>query len=273
MLKDKNGIIPKTLKYIKAHEMISPGQNVLAAVSGGGDSMALLLLLASLREELGFSLWAAYFDHQLRPESAREGDLAEELAQSLNIPFYRGAAPVRELCGGENLENFARGIRYKFLKDVARATKSQRIATGHHGDDQAETLLLHLLRGSGLEGLAAIAPVEGLLIRPFLQISKEEILEFCRENKVEYATDKSNFSLDYTRNRLRLEILPLLKTINPKLTESLMSTAEICRGENQLLQAAAIGAMEDVRLPSEGLRGNLGSIAPGFTKKSIAPGI
>lgn len=258
----KDALIRKAKEYILAHELILPGQNVVAAVSGGADSMALITVLAALRQELDFSLSAAYFDHQLREESAAEGELAEEWVNGLNIPFYRGAAPVRELAQGKNLENTARKLRHGFLKEVARMTKAQRIATGHHKEDQGETLLLHLLRGSGSEGLAAMAPKEGRLIRPFLAVSKEEILAFCQAHQLPYATDASNFSPEYTRNRLRLEIIPLLEDFNPQLMTGLSVTADILREENQLLQAAAVGALEEVRLPSEGLRGGVLAALP-----------
>lgn len=255
MEKESARLVHAARNYIQKHKMIEEGQSILVAVSGGPDSSALLFVLAQLRGELGFSLYAAYFDHQLRPQSAAEGDLAASLAESLSVPFYRGAAPVADLAGDQNLEDYARRLRYRFLRQVAKMVGATRIATAHHAADQAETLLLHLFRGSGLEGLAAIAPQERDLIRPFLQVQKKDILNLLQAEGIPYAQDESNLSMQYMRNRIRLDIMPRLQALNPRLQESLLAAAEICRAENELLSQATVGALEDCRLPSEGLRG------------------
>ena len=172
----------KVKDYIIKYQLISPHDKVLAAVSGGVDSIGLLLLLYELKDELGIEVAAAHFDHCLRPVSASEGDFTEQLAKSLGIAVYRGAKDIGALSKGNNLQDVARRERYAFLRASAKDWGANIIATAHHADDQAETILLHLLRGSGLEGLSAMAPTEGDLIRPLLGLTKAEIESYCREH-------------------------------------------------------------------------------------------
>lgn len=250
--------VRRTKEYIRKHHLINPGDMVIAAVSAGSDSLSMLLVLAELRQDLKFQLNVAHFDHQLREESADEAKLVEGLCTALDVPFYLGTAPVRSLAKGDNLEAVARQLRYEFFRKVAEKTGSHKIATAHHGDDQCETLLMHLIRGCGLEGLSAISPLERDIIRPFLCFTKNEIMMFCISRQADYAMDESNFSRIYTRNRLRMEIIPQLEELNPRLTEAAMSTAEICRGENDFLCLAAQAAYVKACLPDgNGLQGKV----------------
>ncbi|MEG1500739.1 MAG: tRNA lysidine(34) synthetase TilS, partial [Clostridiales bacterium] len=269
MKKGKKPLFKLFQEFIEEKKLLTAGDRILLAVSGGGDSMALLFLFYQLSQKWEIQLAVAYFDHQLRPESSAEGDKVEEFVQNLQIPFFRGQEDIAALAEGENLENIARRMRYRFLRKTAKAWGANKIATGHHEDDQGETVLLHLLRGSGSEGLAAIAPCEEDLIRPLLRFRKEELLLFCEENGLPYSTDESNFAPCYRRNLLRLQIIPELEKINPHLIEGLSALADILHEENQLLQMATVGALEDARLPSEGLRGKVLASLPKALQRRV----
>jgi tRNA(Ile)-lysidine synthase len=220
--------------------------------------LGLLLALNCLSAPLRFTLFAAHFNHQLRKESAAEAAIVRDICRSENIPFFDDTAPVAELSERENLEACARRLRYDFFRRVAKENGAAKIATAHHGNDQTETLLMHLIRGCGAEGLAAIAPIEGNIIRPFLSFDKDEIMRFCAFQGIKYATDKSNFCDIYTRNHLRMNIIPLLEKINPQTAKALRQTAELCREENACLHSMALRAFDEASFADgEALRGSI----------------
>lgn len=244
-------LLTKIKNFIKQRQLITPGETVLAAVSGGVDSMALLHLLWALSGEMNFTLAAAHFDHQLRPTSAAEGDFVQRYCELWNIPCYRGNADVKGLSIGKNLEDTARKLRYQFLYTQAAAIGAKKIATAHHAQDQAETLLLHLLRGSGPDGLAAMSPSEGILIRPLLEVYKEDLREYGRKIGFGHCEDESNMQTKYLRNKIRLQLMPVLEEYNPHLVERLCDTAEICREENAFLNQYAFEAFNSVWMEEE----------------------
>jgi len=234
--------------FITQKSLVSRGDKILAAVSGGADSMCLLHALLSLREERGFAVEAAHFDHRLRgAESAAEGDLVEAACRKWGVPCHRGGAEEAFPPKG-NVQEWAREARFAFLRETARRSGAVLIAAAHHRDDQAETVLLHLLRGGGTEGLAAMSAKERGVIRPLLWASREEIEEYCREMELEFCQDPSNLSVKYLRNRLRLQLLPLLREYNPCISAALAQTAEICGEENDLLNSLAEAAWSETRL-------------------------
>jgi len=244
------------------HHMISAGSRVLVGISGGMDSVALLHSLHALRQDLEFSLWAAHFNHGLRgTESDEDALFVTEFCRQMAIPLVSTKKMLGELAAGENLENFSRKMRYGWLQQQKERLGADLIAVAHHAQDQAETLLLHLLRGSGLEGLAAMSPVEGDIIRPFLFLDRKEIEGYCREQGLVWREDSSNRELAYRRNRIRQELLPQLAVYNPRIVESLSVTTDICRIDNDFLNDAARkkydGLAEKVaggcRLPYESL--------------------
>jgi len=219
---------------------------VLAAVSGGPDSMAMLHLLKALGDELGFPVLAAHVNHKLRgAEADAEAELVRSTAAGWGVPCLAGEIDVPAYLArtGENAQAAARRLRYEFLRRAARERGVSVIATAHHMDDQAETVLMRLMRGTGPGGLAGIAEQreeEGLeLIRPLLRISKVEILQYCERNGVPYATDSSNLKSCYFRNAVRLEVLPFLERYNPAVRSSLVRLAEISAAEDDYLQQAA----------------------------------
>ena len=208
-------------EYIRAHEILEPGPLVVA-VSGGADSTALLLLLADLAAEFGLSLHVAHFDHRTRPkQSAADADFVAKLANRVGAPIRVGRAdtPSRS-------EDDARRARYEFLRRAAREIGATTVATGHTRDDQAETVLLHLARGSGLVGLAGIRPLREGIARPLLAIGRKDTAAVCRAARIRPRLDPTNRSLKYARNRVRLKVIPELAKINPRTTEAIARLAD-----------------------------------------------
>ena len=243
-------------RFIVERGLVRPGERVLVAVSGGPDSTCLLLTLASLRRSLRFTLDAAYFDHQLRGRRAaqREERSVRCLAEALGVVLHTGAGDVRDHARGTRLsiEEAARELRYRFLAEVARDAGCPTVAVGHTSDDQAETVLLHILRGSGLTGLAGMqaraswpCAVDGAprLMRPLLGLSREDTQRCCREAGITPLDDASNRSMAFTRNRIRRELLPALRTYNPRVDEALVRLAGAAEDDVHALETLAAKAI------------------------------
>ena len=235
-------MLNKLREFNRAHHLISPGDTIVCAVSGGADSMALLFSLYLLKEEWQLELSAAHFNHRLRgAESDRDEQFVREFCNGYGIPLYVGSAQV--VPGPKGLEAAAREARYAFLR-----TLPGKIATAHTADDNAETMLMHLLRGTGLKGLGGIMPANGNVIRPMLNITREDVEAFLEEHCVEHITDSSNNTDDFLRNRLRHQVMPLLKGENPRFAENLSATALRLRLDEQALQQMSQGDCADVTL-------------------------
>ena len=229
----------KLKRYIEKEGLLQKGDRLLLAVSGGADSLSLLYIMAALQQKLGIGIYAAHFDHLTRNgKSTEEAYLVQRHCRNLHIPFFSGQAEKDAFLKG-NFENEARNARYAFLQETAAAQNCCKIATAHHKNDSAETLLLHLIRGCGMEGLTGIEPANGNIIRPLLCLTRQEIEEYCRLADIEFAQDMSNFDASYSRNRLRLLIMPQLEQMNPKLTQMLCNNAEILRAENAYMDEQA----------------------------------
>jgi len=229
---------------IESFSMLGSGDHVLAAVSGGPDSVALLRALVLLSPSYGLRLTTAHLNHGLRGDEAdREEAFVRRLSAGMDIPCISKKIDVPALKAGtgRSLEEICREIRYRFLEETARHCGAVRIATGHHRDDQAETVLLNLIRGSGPEGLKGIMPVrESLIIRPLFYLSRAEILDFLSREGLPYMTDSSNATPLFLRNRIRNRLIPELSAAyNPKIVESLCHTAEILREEDGYIRAEA----------------------------------
>ena len=222
---------------ISRHRMISEGDSVIVAVSGGPDSVCLLHILHELMDELHIHLVVAHFDHGLRPaEDDSETAFVRALAESLKLPFEtaRGRLLTKKTRGSR--EEVARNARYAFLERVRKKHNAQKIASGHNLNDQAETILMRLLRGSGPSGLTGIPPCrDGSIIRPLIEINRSEIENYLKAKKLASVMDSSNLNTDYLRNKIRLEIMPLLEEHQPQLARLLGQTAEILRDEDGYL--------------------------------------
>jgi tRNA(Ile)-lysidine synthase len=226
--------------------MLVSGDRVLVGVSGGPDSLALLHLLYSLEKELNSSLYLAHLNHMFRGKEAEEdARYVKKLARTFNLPLRSKSFDVPAFSKKEKLseEVAARQIRYEFLSKTALQYKANKIALGHTEDDQIETILMRLIRGAGQEGLKGIPPVRILnlrprieIVRPLIETSRSEIESYLTKHNLKARLDSSNLKPIYLRNKIRLELLPLLRKYNPKIKEVLLSTAEILKEEEEYLQ-------------------------------------
>lgn len=232
----------KTIDFIKENGLIKAGDRVLCAVSGGADSMCLLHLLHSNAAALGIAVCAASFDHRLRGESSRRDcEFVERWCAERGIDCVLGGEDVRQYAAqtGTGIEEAARVCRYAFLESAAGELGCGLIATAHNADDNAETMLLNLTRGSGLKGLCGIPPRRGNIIRPLLGTTRAQIEEYLRKNDVPHVEDSTNESDDYTRNVLRHHVMPVLKGINPAFSEAAFRTARLLREDEEYLGGMA----------------------------------
>lgn len=239
--------------YIQELHLLSARETVLVAVSGGADSLCLLLVL----RELGFPLCAAHFDHGLRPESAGDSETVRHMAEQLGVSFHTGRGDVRREAVNRRatLEEAARELRYDFLARTAAACKATTVATGHTADDQAETVLMHLLRGSGLDGLRGIRPdsqFHGVrIVRPLLGLTHAQTVAFCRDAGFQPLEDPSNRDPSFARNRIRNELIPRLQEYNPQIVSVLGRLSDLAEAQTDLLRRAADDLWNRVRLPSQ----------------------
>ena len=208
---------------VREHRLIGRGTTILVAVSGGPDSMALLHVLALLRHELAFGLFAHGVDHGLRSAAAAELDVAERFARSLEVPFDRTRLVVAP---GGNLQARARTARWEALRAAATRTGAQRIATGHHADDRAETMLMRILRGTGARHLGVLPALDGDRIRPMLRARRADIEAHVRRHHVPCSSDPSNRDPRFLRTRVRFELLPVLERLNPRVVEHMCALAD-----------------------------------------------
>jgi len=218
------------------------GETIVVGLSGGADSVALTDALASLRRRRGFQLVAAHLDHGLRPGSADDAAFCQALCQALDVSFRAGTARVRARAGREKggLEQAARRERYSFLRRVKDDEEAVAIAVAHTEDDQAETLLLRLLRGTGASGLAGMRPRSGDLLRPLLGVPRNAVLAYLRERGLGWREDPSNADTAHTRNRVRHELLPYLEErFNPRIRAALARTAALLADEVSHIHAEA----------------------------------
>ncbi|HEY1696584.1 MAG TPA: tRNA lysidine(34) synthetase TilS [Polyangiaceae bacterium] len=206
--------------------MVPRGARVLVAVSGGPDSMALLHVLALLRARSAFGLFAHGVDHGLRPGAAAELDGAADLADRLDVPFARTAVGVG---AGGNLQARARAARWEALRAAASNVGAARIATGHHADDRAETVLLRILRGTRPAGLGVLPPHDGDRIRPFYRARRSDIGAHVARHRLPHANDPSNLDPRFLRTRVRQEIVPALERLSPRIIEHLCALADDAR--------------------------------------------
>jgi tRNA(Ile)-lysidine synthase len=264
----KSSDIPEIVgNYIRRISMLEPREKILAAVSGGADSLCLLLVL----QRLGYSVHVAHFDHRLRPESGRDADTVRRAAERLGLPFKLGQGDVTEHAGRNRmtLEEAARDLRYDFLFQTAKEAGLTTVATGHTMDDQAETVLMHLIRGTGLKGFGGIRP-EGKvptragntfdtsvrIVRPLLCLTHAQTGGYCAHEGWTPIEDPTNRDTVFTRNRIRRELIPLLEQYNPSIVDALARFAEVARAQDEYLEQCA-GRLWDQ---------SAGELAPGLLR-------
>lgn len=214
----------KVIQYIEQHQLFSIKDKVLVALSGGADSVALLYLLM----QNGYTCEAAHCNFHLRgSESDRDEAFAKDLCSHLNVKLHIRHFDTRQIAIERHIsiEMAARELRYQWFEEVRKESQSDVIAVAHHQDDSVETLLLNLLRGSGIHGLRGIRPQNGYVVRPLLNLSRKEIIDYLKSIGQTFVTDSTNLQDEYTRNKIRLQLLPLMQEINPSIKETLAKTA------------------------------------------------
>ena len=232
--------VRKTVREtIRRYRMIAPGDRILAGISGGPDSSFLARILKELTGEFSFEFGIAHLHHGLRGDAAdRDQAFTAALAEELGVPFHHEKADVARIASDQKIsvEHAARRVRYRFFDRISRETGYSKIALAHHGDDNAEMVLMALLRGSGPLGLAGIPPVrENRIIRPLFHLSKRLILQCLEETEWTCVIDETNFEPVFLRNKIRMELIPLLETeYNPQIVRSLNRVSEILRAENRI---------------------------------------
>jgi tRNA(Ile)-lysidine synthase len=247
----------KVLAFIREKNLIESGGKLVLAVSGGADSVCLLYILSRLSRQLDIDLHIAHLNHQLRGiESDADARYVSRLAKRLGIPATVESRDVKAYRQKYklSLEEAAREVRYGFLAEVASRLGTKRVATGHTADDKIETILMHLIRGSGTRGMRGLLPVSPwssgnkslTIIRPLLELSREDTTGYCRRHNLKPRIDASNLSPEPLRNRIRHELLPELQKYNPRIAEALLRTARIATDDLEYIENTALKAQEGI---------------------------
>ncbi len=270
---DKNRIVAQVRAYILRHTLFAFGDIVVVAVSGGADSLCLLYVLHELAPLLGLRLHVAHLDHALRPGSAGDALFVTEQARALDLPHTVGRVDVAALARRDRLsvETAARSARYDFLRAVAATEGARVIATGHTRDDQAETVLMHLARGSGLNGLAGMAPRRADLARPLLEIGHAEAQAYCAARGPSPREDESNRSTHHRRNRVRHEALPALDALYPGASANIARAARLLAADLTLVERLAARALDDAIADFDAARAVLSAARWGATEPELRP--
>ncbi len=262
-------MLGKVLAAIRKYDMLSSGDSVIVALSGGADSMSLLHVLLSLKDELSISVSAAHVNHCLRGEES-DGDehFVRSVCENLCIKLHvlRADIAAESEKTGEGTEECGRRIRYEFFNSIDEASK---IATAHTQSDNLETVLLNLTRGSGLNGLCGIPPVRGRVIRPLIGCARAEVLKYCGDNGITYVTDKSNLENDYNRNKIRNLVVPHLMQINPAVEAAVGRCAESLREDEGCLSSLAAGLLHEAETEKGYQSSRLLQAHPSIRKRAV----
>lgn len=223
------------------HQMLQKGDRIIVAVSGGPDSICLLHLLSSIKDEFALELYAAHVNHCLRGKES-EGDEAyvRDFCKSIGIPLYTKKVDINEYAKNKKLssETAGREVRYLFFSELLEKLKADKIALAHNANDQAETMLMRIMRGTGIEGLLGIKPIrEGIYIRPLLFLTRKEIERYCKENQLNPRIDSSNLQNIYNRNKIRLELIPYIQeNFNKDIIQSLNRLSMLITADNDFIE-------------------------------------
>ena len=231
----------KVIETIKKYNLISNGDKIVLGVSGGPDSIAMLDILKSIKNEkiINFEIVVAHVNHLIREEAIDDEKYVQDYCEKNNIEFYCKKVEVQKIANNEKIgtEEAGRNIRYDFFKEIMEKTNSNKIAIAHNKNDKIETIIMNLLRGSGISGLKGIEPVrEKIYIRPIIECERNEIEEYCEINHLQPRIDKTNFENEYTRNKIRNIVIPYIKNeFNPNIVETLNRLSEVITEENDYM--------------------------------------
>lgn len=239
-------IIEKVGETIAHHRLLKRGDSVLVALSGGPDSIALLHLLYELKGKYHISLAAAHLDHGIRPESAEEREFCRNLCRRLKVRFHSKKVNVPALSKktGLSLEEAGRQARYGYFDSLSQRFGYSKIATGHTADDSVETIIFNMIRGSGLRGIAGIPAKRSRIIRPLIDVGKDEIVRWLKANGIEYVVDRTNLSMAFTRNMIRRRIIPQLEKLNPRARRNILRMAKFAAEEVKFIDSLAVSVFE-----------------------------
>jgi len=270
-------LLSKVRKTIARFDLLERGDKVIIACSGGADSTALVAALLELHDEYSLRPALAHFNHRLRRGAAADERFVIDLAQRLGLPLYLRREDIRAYARkrGMNIEETGRERRYRFLRDAAARIGAAKIATAHTLTDQAETVLMRILRGSGPAGLGGIAPrLGGLIIRPLIEVERREVEAYLRARKMPYRQDETNWDLRYLRNRVRRRLIPYLqKNFEPEVVRHLGRLAEICRDEEEVWERTTQKEVKRMILRKDGKSlvdaGRLSTLPPALGRRYV----
>lgn len=241
--KNKTMVEEIFIKTIRKYNLIEKREKILLGVSGGPDSLCLLYLFIRLRDEYKLQLICAHFNHALRDEADEEEQFVQNVCAAAGIKCVSEKKEVEKFFQGDSLEQTARTLRFDFFFKCARQFKIKKCALAHHKDDLVETMLMRLIRGTGLKGLRGFLPQSKMrnltVIRPLIELRKEEILAWLKKEKIAYCVDKSNFEDKFFRNRIRLQLLPLLEKMNPQVVESMYQLGQTLSWDYEFIYSEA----------------------------------
>lgn len=229
----------KILQTINKYNLIQSGDSIVIGVSGGPDSICLLNVLNELKKELNFKIYVAHINHMIRKEADEETEYVKEFCKNIGVECFVKKINVVKIAKESKMgtEEAGRKIRYNFFEEVLKNTNSNKIATAHNNNDKVETIIMNILRGSGISGLKGLDPIrENKFIKPLIEVSREEIETYCEENKLNPKIDKSNSENIYTRNKVRNTVIPYIKKeFNPNILKTINRLSEVATEENEYL--------------------------------------
>ena len=273
MSKRIDSLEEKFLKTIKEENLIQKKDKIVVGVSGGPDSITLLECLNKYKEKLEIEIIVAHINHLIRKDSTEDEQYVENICKKMNIRCYIKRENVLNIAKNEKIgtEEAGRKVRYEFFDEILKKEKANKIAIAHNMNDNAETILLNLLRGTGLNGLEGIQPMEyNKYIRPLINISRKEIEEYVEKNKLKPKIDYTNKENIYKRNKIRNELLPYLKKINPNIVESLSRLSKIVKEENTYIKKETEKIYDNIKIKDEKNLGKIELDIKEFNKLEIA---
>ena len=244
----------KVIETIKKYELIQAKDKIVLGVSGGPDSITMLDILRQIREEFDFEIVVAHINHMIRKEAIQDEEYVKKYCEKNNIKCFAKRIDVIDIANNKKIgtEEAGRLVRYEFFDEVLKQTGSNKIAIAHNKNDKIETIIMHVLRGSGLSGLKGIEPIRGNIIRPLIECEREEIEKYCDENRLEPRIDKTNFENDYTRNKIRNIVIPYIeKELNPNIIETIDRLSEVIKKEDRYLEKVALDVYDKILIKQE----------------------
>ena len=244
----------KVIETIKKYGLIQAKDKIVLGVSGGPDSITMLDILRQIQEEFDFEIVVAHINHMIRKEAIQDEEYVKKYCEKNSIEFFVKRIDVMSVANNRKIgtEEAGRFVRYEFFDEILKQTESNKIAIAHNKNDKVETIIMHLLRGSGLSGLKGIEPIRENVIRPLIECEREEIEKYCDENRLEPRIDKTNFENDYTRNKIRNIVIPYIeKELNPNIIETIDRLSEVVKKEDRYLEKVALVVYDKILIKQE----------------------